>query len=142
MARASTALAAVILPALVAGCSRPPQYVALAPEGAVECALEQAIDLGYRRMAGGSAESVVRVSQRPDPRPGEGTAEPGPAARIGERLQPLDEDRAEENQLLFRHERGRLHIQVVSLAEGSPTRATAPAADAHARQILAACSTP
>lgn len=125
---------------LVAACNRPPQYVAPAPAGAVDCALREALDLGYRRMEGGGDERVVRVSQRPDPRPGEGAVDPDPSPGTGDRLE--EDDRPDENQLIFREEGGRLHIQVVSLAEGSPTTTPMPAADAHARRILATCAAP
>lgn len=127
---------------LAVGCSKPPQYVAPAPEGAVECALEEALSLGYRRMEGRPDDRVVRVSQRPEERPGVGTPEGAPARRIGARPDAVATEREEENQLLFRHERGRLHVQVVSVARESPTTDPAPTADAHARRILAACSTP
>ena len=125
---------------LMAACTQPPQYVAPAPAGAVECALREAIDLGYRRMEGAADDPVVRVSQRPDDPPGAGGASLDPPPGTGRRLE--EEARPEENQLIFREEGGRLHIQVVSLAEGSPTRTPMPAADAHARRILATCSTP
>lgn len=129
----------LLLP-LIAACSRPAEYVGPAPAGAVECALREAIDLGYRRMEGGGDEAVVRVSQRPDPAPGAGGVDrdpaPGTLRRAGEEV------RAEENQLIFREDRGRLHIQVVSYAEGSPTRTPMPSADAHARRIFATCTAP
>ena len=96
---------------LMAACTQPPQYVAPAPAGAVECALREAIDLGYRRMEGAADDPVVRVSQRPDDPPGAGGASLDPPPGTGR-------------------------------PEGSPTRTPMPAADAHARRILATCSTP
>jgi hypothetical protein len=129
----------LVLP-LLAACNQPAQYTAPAPAGAVECALREALDLGYRRMEGGADDPVVRVSQRPDDPPGTGGASAEPPPVTGQR--PEEEPRPEENQLIFREEGGRLHIQVVSLAEGSPTQTPMPAADAHARRILATCSTP
>lgn len=140
--RIATPASLLLIAPLLAACSRPPQYVAPAPEGAVDCALQEAIEMGYRRMEGGGDASLVRVSQRPDPRPGEGTAPADPAPGTGQRLEVTEEDRPEENQLIFRHENGRLHIQVVSLAEGRPVERPMPAADSHARRILAACTTP
>lgn len=140
--RVSAASCLLLLQPLLSACSRPPQYVAPAADDALKCALREAIEMGYRRMEGGGDELQVRVSQRPDPPPGEGTAPPEPAPGTGQRLETEDDDRSEENQLIFRHEDGRLHIQVVSLAEGKPVDQPMPAADSHARRILAACTTP
>jgi hypothetical protein len=133
-----TRLTPLLLLPLIAACNRPPEYVGPAPAGAMDCALREALDLGYRRMEGGSDERLVRVSQRPDPVPGQGAVEP--PLRPGQRLEQ-DQERPEENQLIFREEGGRLHIQVVSQAEENPTTVAMPAADAHARRILAACTT-
>lgn len=140
--RMATAATLLMLAPLLPACSRPPQYIAPAPDDALECALREAIEMGYRRMEGGGDELQVRVSQRPDPPPGEGTAPPDPAPGTGQRLEPSEDDRPEENQLIFRHENGQLRIQVVSLAEGRPVSQPMPAADSHARRILAACTTP
>lgn len=139
--RVSAAACLLLLPPLLSACSRPPQYVAPAPEDALECALREAIEMGYRRMEGGGDELQVRVSQRPDPPPGDRTAPSAPAPETGQRLETEDDDGPEENQLIFRHENGQLHIQVVSLAEGKPVDQPMPAADSHARRILAACTT-
>ena len=132
--------AGLLLLPLLAACNRPPEYVGPAPAGAINCALSEAIDLGYRRMEGAADDPVVRVSQRPDDPPGAGGASLDPPPGTGRRLE--EEARPEENQLIFREEGGRLHIQVVSLADGRPTSAPMPAADAHARRILAACTGP
>ena len=129
----------LLLP-LIGACGGPPGYSAPAPAGALDCALREALDLGYRRMEGGAGEGMARVSQRPDPRPGEGAVQPDPSPGTGQRLE--EESRPEENHLLFREEGGRLHVQVLGVAEGSPVAREAPAADAHARLILATCSTP
>lgn len=129
------------LPLMMAACSRPPQYIAPAPEGALECAVSHALDMGYRRMEGEAEAGVVRVSQRVDPLTQlPAVAEPTPAT--GERLEPEEDQRKDENHLIFRQEGGRLHIQIVSIAEDRPTKMPAPAADEHARRILAACTTP
>lgn len=132
--------AVLLIVPLLAACSRPPSYAAPAPAGAVECALREAIDLGYRRMEGGADEGFARVSQRPDPPPGEGTASVDPPPGTGRRLE--EEDRPAENQLIFREQGGRLHIEVVSFAEGRVVETPMPTADAHARRILATCTTP
>ena len=132
--------AGLLLLPLLAACNRPPEYVGPAPAGAINCALSEAIDLGYRRMEGGAEDRFVRVSQRPDPAPSQGAVSSDPPPGTGRRLD--EADRPGENQLIFREEGGRLHIQVVSLADGRPTSAPMPAADAHARRILAACTGP
>lgn len=134
------AIGSSVLLLFATACRGPAQYVAPAPAGAIDCALREAEDLGYRRMEGGGDQSILRVSQRPDPPPGEGGVDPDPAPGTGQRLE--DESRPGENQLVFREEGGRLHIQVVSQAEGGPTTTAMPTADAHARRILAACTTP
>lgn len=134
-----TAAVLLLLP-LAAGCHRPPQYVGPAPAGALDCALREALDLGYRRMEGGADDDYVRVSQRPEPVPGEGAVDADPPPGTGRRLD--GEERPAENQLIFREAGGRLHIQVVSLAEGRPVATDIPTADAHARRIFATCTTP
>jgi hypothetical protein len=120
-------------------CNRPPAYVGPAPAGALDCALREAIDLGYRRMEGRPGDSFARVSQRPDPA-AEGAAEVNPRPGAGTRLD--QEARPMENQLIFREEGGRLRVEVVSLAAGRAEDSTVPTADAHARRIFATCTTP
>lgn len=127
----------LLLP-LATACNRPPEYVGPAPAGAINCALSEALDLGYRRMEGSADDRFVRVSQRPDPAPGEGAVSVDPPPGTGRRSE--DADRPSENQLIFREEAGRLRIQVVSFADGQPTTTPAPTADAHARRILATCT--
>ncbi|HEX6069966.1 MAG TPA: hypothetical protein VFZ18_09080 [Longimicrobiaceae bacterium] len=127
----------LLLPLAVA-CNRPPEYVGPAPAGAISCALDEALDLGYRRMEGSADERFVRVSQRPDPAPGEGAVSVDPPPGTGRR--PGEAERPAENQLIFREEGGRLRIQVVSFADGQPTTTPMPTADAHARRILATCT--
>ena len=127
---------------LAVGCSRPPpQYVAPAPDDAVECALRQALELGYQRVEGGADEGMVRVAQAANLSRELGPeAEPTPAT--GERLEVEENALTYENQLIFRREDGRLHIQIVSLADDQPVAMPMPQADTHARLILAQCASP
>ena len=128
----------LLLP-LAAACHRPPEYVGPAPAGAITCAMNEALDLGYRRMEGSVEEHFLRMSQRPEPRPGERAVSIDPPPGTGRRLD--EQERPQENQLILREETGRLRIQVVSTAEDRPTQLDMPDADAHARRILATCTT-
>lgn len=121
---------------LLAACGGPREYSAPAPAGALQCALEEAEELGYERMSGEPDEAYVRVGQRVDPplavRP---TQPPPPAGPDGAR--PAAGDAPDSNQLLLREEGGMLRIEVLH-ADGHA--GIGSDADGHAQMILAACT--
>ncbi len=131
---------AVVLAFLAAGCARPREYAAPAPEGALQCALQEAEELGYVRMSGEPGEDFVRGSQRVDPPPSLDLAErpppPGP-----EDIRPVPRDEPVHNELLLRAADGMLRIEVLQTREGDEELARdGSEADGHAQIILTTCS--
>lgn len=123
------------------GCARPRVYSAPAPAGALDCALREALDLGYQRMTGEPQEGYIRVAQRIEPsqlaRRREADPLPG-----SDRVLPDASDAPVENQLAFQERRGQLRIQVVSVTRAGEAVAPQHDAEAHAQIILATCSAP
>lgn len=131
---------AVVLACLAAGCARPREYAAPAPEGALQCALREAEELGYVRMSGEPGEDFVRVSQRVDPPPSLDLAERPPLPGL-DATRPVAQDEPIHNELLLREADGMLRIEVLHAREGdeSPDR-DGSEADGHAQIILTTCS--
>lgn len=131
---------AVVLLLSIAGCGRPREYTALAPAGALECALREARELGYRPAEGEREAGYVRVTQRVDPllppRVQEGAPRPGP-----EVVPKPPREVPMYNELMLREDGERLRIRVVEPVEGMD-RTSGNSAESHAEIILAACSAP
>lgn len=126
-----------LLPA--AACARPQQYTAVAPASSLECALREAQQIGYARMAGEPAERAIRVAQRIEPPPAQQRDPRDPM--LGEdRVRPTQEDPPTENQLLLRHDGRRLRVQIVSAVERSLRVQPTSGADDHAQMIIARCA--
>ncbi|HET8656656.1 MAG TPA: hypothetical protein VFL93_14135 [Longimicrobiaceae bacterium] len=137
-------LAFLLVPVALAACARPKEFVAPAPAGAVSCAVREAEHLGYTRIAGEPGDAFVRMGIRIPPPPAQGPAAPPPLdgpssvapppARGKKEIPPL------QDQLLFREQDGKLHVQVVSVS--SSGQSIAPSQDAvdHAQMVLARCT--
>jgi hypothetical protein len=128
----------LLLAAGAAGCARPVEYAAPAPAGALTCAVEQAQQLGYERVTGRAERQAIRVSQRIEPPPATAA---DPQDLIGpDEIRPVLRNPPHENQLLLRHDRGQLRIEVVSVDErGAEVEAGRDAVE-HAQMILVRCT--
>jgi hypothetical protein len=133
----------LLVPVALAACARPKEFVAPAPAGAVDCAVREAEHLGYTRIAGEPGDPFVRMGILIPPPPAQGPAAPPPMdgpssvvapAREKKEIPPL------QDQLLFREQDGKLHVQVVSVS--SSGQSVAPPRDAidHAQMVLARCT--
>lgn len=124
----------------IAGCRGPEQYSAPAPAGAVECALREAEQMGYRRLEGGEDRGAVRIGRYIAPPPAREPTDP--AVRLSDRQGPRLSDGPFESQLRVSERDGNLRIAILSEArsQGAAPDPGGPAGDA--RQILARCMTP
>jgi hypothetical protein len=124
--------------ALAVGCSRPPEFSAPAPAGALACAVQEAERIGYERLEGTAEAGVVRMGRHVPPPPATESIPPEFQLRDVQGTDLL-EGRF-ETQIRMRESRGRLHVQVA--AERPRRDADPETVDAarDARQIIALCA--
>lgn len=133
-------LRAVAIGLVVGACGRSGELSAPAPAGALQCALDEAEQMGYERITGRAARGAIRLSQRLEEEPAE-QADPQDLLGLDE-IRPVLQNRPVENQLLVREADGRLWIDVLGVnSEGREIRGGADAED-HARMLLVQCTPP
>lgn len=131
---------AVVIALALGACGRTGELSVAAPAGSLQCALEEAEQMGYERITGRAERGAARVAQRLEEEPAE-VADPQDLLGLDE-IRPELRNRPIENQLLIREEGGRLRIAVLGVnREGREIRGGADAED-HARMILVQCSAP
>lgn len=123
----------------LAACRGPQTFSAPAPAGAVECAVREAEENGYRRITGQAETGVVRMGRFIPDRPGR---EPiGPDVRVGDRTDPRLREGDFEAQLRISHRRGRLRVAVIPDPDGATRGPGADDPVGDAQEILAECTT-
>jgi hypothetical protein len=126
--------------ALLAACGGLPSYSVPAPEGALDCAVEEAAELGYRKLEGEVEAGVVRMGKYIPPPPGRDLSEPD--EELGDVVLTDFEDIPLQSQIRLSYSGGELRVQVLS--EREPDLATRRTGDASedAQRVLASCTTP
>lgn len=124
------------------GCRGPRQFSAPAPPGALDCALREAEEVGYRRLDGRREAGVVRLGRHIPPPPGREPTDP--ELRLSDVTGPRLPQGQFESQIRISVRRGQLRIAVLSEPEPDAATRRAGAGDAtgDAQQILVECSTP
>jgi hypothetical protein len=130
----------LLVPLTLAACAGPQRFSAPAPDGALDCALRQAQQLGYQAVEGSVEDGMVLVGRRVAPRPETAADErPGQEGKI---VTTNYSQIPWDGQLRLRQGGGQLRIEVISdrNLSGQPP-GTATTAD-DGRQLLALCSSP
>lgn len=129
---------------VLAGCAGHERYSAPAPASALDCAVREAEQIGYRRLATGS-ERGVRMGKYIPPTPAREAADPrsatGTDPDLGRSVLHGDDGGPLESQFRVWHDRGELRFEILSEREG-PSVETAVTGDVaeDAQRILAQCS--
>lgn len=132
-------LLAVLALALLTACAsaRPVAFQAPAPDGALDCALREATELGYYPLDGGKDAGFIKLA-----RPTEYSA--GDVAKeAGTRLMTLGlagSNRQTMDHLTLTGAGGILRVQVVGIDEQDKVRDPDAASQERARTVLEACS--
>ena len=124
------------------GCRGPRQFSGPAPAGALDCALRQAEEIGYRRLDGRAEAGVVRLGRHIPPPPGREPTDP--EIRLSDVTGPRLAQGEFESQIRVSVRRGQLRVAVLSEPEPDAATRAAGAGDAtgDAQQILAECVAP
>lgn len=131
------ALGAAIALVLV-GCASQPRYTVPAPYEALDCALEEALSLGYERLEGTVEGREVLVGKRrakPINR-----QDPRPERELGDIVFEDLRDVPWESRLRLHHGAGRLRVDVLSQPEESRDVGEVGEATADAQRLIATCT--
>lgn len=107
-----------IVMVVMTGCGRPPVITAMAPEGALGCAVAHAEAAGYEVVEGSVSRGNVRLIRDIEPGPEVSRGDP-PPADIGATLLNRPTESAHQEQLLLRYSRGQLEATAVGLSGSS-----------------------
>jgi hypothetical protein len=125
---------------MLAGCAKGPTVVAApAPGNALDCALRQAVQLGYQPIQGGVADGYIKFAQ------GNALTVGAAARETTMRVATMGirgSNRIVENQLTVTHAGEVLRVQVVGLDRNRKATNPTGAAVADAEGMLAACAVP
>lgn len=132
--------AAPLVLVLLASCAaaRPVALQGPAPANALDCALAQAVQLGYAPLDGGVGSGFLRVMRRTEYTSGE-VAQEAATRVLSAGL--LGSNRQEAEHLTITGAGGILRIQAIGLDEQEKPVSPAASTLARAQQILTACGT-
>ena len=135
--RAIRAAGVVLL--CLSGCGRPPVITALAPEGALACAVAHAEAAGYEIVEGGVSRGNVRLIRDVEPAAEVSRGEPLPAD-VGSTLLNRPAGSPSQEQLLLRYAGGQLEATAIAMSGRTTNEDAGATTRQQATMILNVCA--
>ena len=122
----------------LAGCASPLlQFSAPAAAGALDCAIREAEEMGYRRLEGEMEQGAVRLGRFIPPPPAREPTDP--AVRLSDRQGARAVEGPFETQIRVSERRGQLRVAVLTAPDSDAAQRDPGGPAGDARMILAEC---